>query len=194
MTFPRSTCPCISALPLHHRLGTNILGRWQVNWEKAANDYGSASVQSFKKMIQNAFKKVKDGEAAGGDDGTGSSEIKEGKKKTATPGSRKKKAKAVGPEQNAEESPTKKQKVAAGGRKKKGEKAAAESSTAAGEQEEGNGECFCALQCSIWLILSVQMAILKHLSVVSRKKCATSFLRCSSAWKSNEVARCNQTY
>ncbi|KAI6796658.1 hypothetical protein KC363_g1425 [Hortaea werneckii] len=116
----------------------NISDPNAVNWEKAANDYGSASVQSFKKMIQNAFKKVKDGEAAGGDDGTGSSEIKEGKKKTATPGSRKKKAKAEGAEQDVEESPTKKQKVAAGGRKKKGEKAAAESSAAAGEQDEGN--------------------------------------------------------
>ncbi|KAI6872290.1 hypothetical protein KC343_g551 [Hortaea werneckii] len=116
----------------------NISDPNAVNWEKAANDYGSASVQSFKKMIQNAFKKVKDGEAAGGDEGTGDSEVKEGKKKNATPGSRKKKAKAEGAEQDVEESPTKKQKVAAGVRKKKGEKAAAGSSTAAGEQDEGN--------------------------------------------------------
>lgn len=103
-------------------------------------------MQSFKKMIQNAFKKVKDGEAAGGDEGTGDSEVKEGKKKNATPGSRKKKTKAEGAEQDVEESPTKKQKVAAGGRKKKGEKTAAGSSTAAGEQDEGNGECFRVLQ------------------------------------------------
>ncbi|KAI6909647.1 hypothetical protein KC318_g3968 [Hortaea werneckii] len=115
----------------------NITDPNAVNWEKAANDYGSASVQSFKKMIQNAFKKVKDGEAAGGEEGTGNSEVKEGKKKTATPGSRKKKVKSEGAEQD-EESPTKKQKVAAGGRKKKGDKAAAGPSTAAGEQDEGN--------------------------------------------------------
>ncbi|KAI6819610.1 hypothetical protein KC332_g9783 [Hortaea werneckii] len=115
----------------------NISDTHAVNWEKAANDYGSASVQSFKKMIQNAFKKVKDGEAAGGDEGTGDSKVKEGKKKTTTPGSRKKKAKAEGAEQDVEESPTKKQKVAAGARKKKGENAAAGSSTAAGEQDEG---------------------------------------------------------
>lgn len=98
-------------------------------------------------MIQNAFKKVKDGEAADGEEGTGNSEVKEGKKKTATPGSRKKKIKAEGTEQDQEESPTKKQKVAAGGRKKKGDKAAAGSSTAAGEQDEGNGESFRNLQC-----------------------------------------------
>ncbi|KAI7159200.1 hypothetical protein KC349_g4324 [Hortaea werneckii] len=116
----------------------NITDPNAVNWEKAANDYGSASVQSFKKMIQNAFKKVKDGEATGGEEGTGNSEVKEGKKKTATPGSRKKKIKTEEAEQDEQESPTKKQKVAAGGRKKKGDKAAAGPSTAAEEQGEGN--------------------------------------------------------
>ena len=34
--------------------------RSQVDWQKAADDFGSASIGSFKKMIQNAFKKVKD--------------------------------------------------------------------------------------------------------------------------------------
>ncbi|KAI7231127.1 hypothetical protein KC330_g6590 [Hortaea werneckii] len=116
----------------------NITDPNAVNWEKAANDYGSASVQSFKKMIQNASKKVKDGEATGGEEGTGNSEVKEGKKKTATPGSRKKKIKPEGADQDEEESPTKKQKLAAGGRKKKGDKAAAGPSTAAEEQSEGN--------------------------------------------------------
>lgn len=37
----------------------------QVDWDKASEDFGSASVASFKKMIQNAFKKVKDAEAKG---------------------------------------------------------------------------------------------------------------------------------
>ena len=66
-------------------------------------------------MIQNAFKKVKDGEATGGEEGTGNSEVKEGKKKTATPGSRKKKVKAEGAEQDEEE------RVWGGQRKREGE-------------------------------------------------------------------------
>jgi len=38
----------------------------QVDRQKAADDFGSASIGSFKKMIQTAFKKIKDAEANGG--------------------------------------------------------------------------------------------------------------------------------
>ena len=48
----------------------------QVNWEKAANDYGSASVASFKKMIQTASKKIKEAEAKGGEEAVPSTPAK----------------------------------------------------------------------------------------------------------------------
>ncbi|KAF2484675.1 hypothetical protein BDY17DRAFT_296118 [Neohortaea acidophila] len=36
-----------------------------VNWKKAADDFGSASVESFKKTVSNALKKIKAAEAKG---------------------------------------------------------------------------------------------------------------------------------
>lgn len=38
----------------------------QVDWKKAADEFGSASVESFRKMVQTAFKKVSAAEANGG--------------------------------------------------------------------------------------------------------------------------------
>ncbi|KAF2766771.1 hypothetical protein EJ03DRAFT_168045 [Teratosphaeria nubilosa] len=37
----------------------NIKDTTVVDWDKAAKDFGSASVESFKKTISNAFKKIK---------------------------------------------------------------------------------------------------------------------------------------
>lgn len=57
-TAVRSLCPS----DLENRTLTFI----QVDWKKAAADYGSASVDSFKKMLANALKKVKEAETNGG--------------------------------------------------------------------------------------------------------------------------------
>lgn len=61
--------------------------RSQVNWKKAADDYGSASVESFKIMIRQGLKKIKDAAAKGN---TGNSGV------TPSPAGGKNKRKAKG--------------------------------------------------------------------------------------------------
>lgn len=85
-------------LPQHHRhasrqyrlsldsppnLHANIVG-WQVDWKKAAADFGSASVESFKVMIRNALKKIDKADAAnGGGDGAATPKSSAKKRKAA---------------------------------------------------------------------------------------------------------------
>ncbi|KAK5125510.1 hypothetical protein LTR85_000621 [Meristemomyces frigidus] len=109
-----------------------------VDWEKAAKDFGSASVQSFKKMIQNAFKKIKDADASGDVEGA---EAKVKTTKAATPKKRKGKGAEDGEGDVAEESPKKKGK--GGGRKKKAATPVAddddaEAASGAVKQEDGD--------------------------------------------------------
>nr|POE56755.1 hypothetical protein CFP56_33727 [Quercus suber] len=62
-----------------------------VNWQAASDAFGSASTASFKKMVANALKKVKDAEALG-DEGIAAAEAKVAKSTAATGKKRKNRA------------------------------------------------------------------------------------------------------
>jgi hypothetical protein len=106
----------------------SILTHSQVNWDKAASEYGSASVESYRKMMQKTAKKLKEAMDSGVEpEAAESSPVKKS-------GGKKRKEKTVeaegDAEGDAEESPTKKKK---GGRKTKAQKAA---EAAAAENDE----------------------------------------------------------
>nr|POE65322.1 striatin pro11 [Quercus suber] len=68
----------------------------KVNWQAASDAFGSASAASFKKMVANALKKVKDAEALGGD-GIAAAEAKVAKSSAATGKKRKGRTDEEGP-------------------------------------------------------------------------------------------------
>jgi hypothetical protein len=114
--------PCLS------KLNANLLR--QVDWDKASSEYGAASVESYKKGMQNTTKKIKkameSGEPAEATEATPAKKGGAGKK-------RKEKTAEAEADGEAEESPTKKKK---GGRKTKAQKEA-EAAAAAEEAEDG---------------------------------------------------------
>jgi hypothetical protein len=100
----------------------------KIDWDKAASEYGAASVESYKKGLQNTTKKIKKSMDSGVEP-----EAAEGLAVKKS-GGKKRKEKTVeaegDAEGDAEESPTKKKK---GGRKTKAQKAA---EAAAAENDE----------------------------------------------------------
>lgn len=104
---------------------------WQVDWDKATREYGAASVDSYKKGMQNTTKKIKKAMESGVEpeaaDATPAKKGGGGKK-------RKEKTAEAEADGEAEESPTKKKK---GGRKTKAQKEA-EAAAAAEEAEDGS--------------------------------------------------------
>lgn len=103
----------------------------QVDWDKASNEYGAASVESYKKGMQNTTKKIKKAMESGVEpEATEATPAKKGG------GGKKRKEKTAEAEADgeAEESPTKKKKK--GGRKTKAQKEA-EAAAAAAEAEDG---------------------------------------------------------
>jgi hypothetical protein len=103
----------------------------KVDWDKAASEYGAASVESYKKGMQNTTKKIKKSMDSGVEPEAvdGSAVKKSGGKK------RKEKSVEAGGEAGAEteETPTKKKK---GGKKTKAQKAA--EAAAAENDEDGD--------------------------------------------------------
>ena len=105
----------------------------QVDWEKASSEYGAASVESYKKGMQNTTKKIKKAMESGVEpeaaDATPAKKGGGGKK-------RKEKTAEAEADGEAEESPTKKKK---GGRKTKAQKEAEAAAAAAAEEEPEDG-------------------------------------------------------
>jgi hypothetical protein len=99
----------------------------QVDWDKASSEYGAASVESYKKGMQNTTKKIKKAMESGEPEAVEATPAKKGD------GGKKRKENAAEAEGEAEESPTKKKK---GGRKTKAQKEA-EAAAAAAAAEEG---------------------------------------------------------
>jgi glutamyl/glutaminyl-tRNA synthetase len=104
----------------------------KVDWDKAASEYGAASVESYKKGMQNTTKKIKKSMDSGVEpEAVEGSTVKKS-------GGKKRKEKSVVAEGEAgaetEETPTKKKK---GGKKTKAQKAA-EAAAAAENDEDGD--------------------------------------------------------
>lgn len=133
-TYLNSTEPnavsCDSSYIFPLEPNTNMLR--QVDWDKASTEYGAASVESYKKGMQNTTKKIKKAMESGVEpeaaDATPAKKGAGGKK-------RKEKAADAEADGEAEESPTKKKK---GGRKTKAQKEA-EAAAAAAEEEAEDG-------------------------------------------------------
>lgn len=93
----------------------------QVDWDKASSEYGAASVESYKKGMQNTTKKIKKAMESGAEpDAAEATPVKKG-------GGKKRAA-------DAEESLVKKKKT--GGRKTKAQKEAEAAEAAAAEEDE----------------------------------------------------------
>ena len=135
-----------SLLPDHQNLVTTpnpSLPRPQIEWDKAAADYGSASVESYKKGVQNTIKKIKKAMDDGVQPAEGSSSTPA---KAANKGGRKRKEKTAsavveseGEEAVVEEEapPKKKAKAKAAPKKSKAAlKKEAEAAAAAAEAED----------------------------------------------------------
>ncbi|KAL1584363.1 hypothetical protein WHR41_06371 [Cladosporium halotolerans] len=107
-----------------------------VDWDKAAAEYGSKSVQSYRKMMQNTAKKLKEAEANGVSATSASASASPAKEAAPVKGKGGRKRKGKGKQageggEEVEETPKKK------GRKGKGKKAA---DVEEGDVEEGVGE------------------------------------------------------
>jgi uncharacterized protein YunC (DUF1805 family) len=135
-TYLNSTEPNAVSLPIHFRVHSfqslTDLSLAKIDWDKAASEYGAASVESYKKGMQNTTKKIKKSMDSGVEPEAveGSAVKKSGGKKR-----KEKTVEADGEvEGETEESPTKKKK---GGKKTKAQKAA-EAAAAAENDEEGD--------------------------------------------------------
>jgi hypothetical protein len=126
-TYLNSTEPNAVSLPvplLHSPIPS--ANHPKINWDKAASEYGAASVESYKKGLQNTIKKIRKSMDSGvGPEAAEASPAKKGAGKK-----RKEKTVETDDEAEVEESPLKKKK---GGRKTKAQKAAA-----AGGEEDGD--------------------------------------------------------
>lgn len=103
----------------------------QVDWDKASSEYGAASVESYKKGMQNTTKKIKKAMESGVE--PEAADATPAKKGGAAGKKRKEKTAEAEADGEDGESPTKKKK---GGRKTKAQKEAEAAAAAAAEEAE----------------------------------------------------------